>query len=56
MLNKDKLLTYLYDLANKMVVKINEAEDVNMDFITNNTIKITVLLIAARIEEGRFNA
>lgn len=55
-IDREKMLTFLYDLVNRMVVKINEAEDVNLELITNSAIKNTACLIAGEIEKGRFNA
>lgn len=55
-IDREKMLTFLYDLVNRMVVKINEAEDVNLEFITISAIKNTACLIANEIEKGRFNA
>ena len=55
LLDKDKLLTYLYDNYNKAIVNLNEAKELNIEYVIDVSIKNCCKLIAERIEKGAFN-
>lgn len=56
LLDKNKLLTYLYDKNNEEVQFMSEAKDFNIEFVIASTIRSALLELAQLIEKGRFNA
>lgn len=56
LLDKNKLLTYLYDKNNEEVQLMSEAKDFNIEFVIASTIRSVLLELAQLIEKGRFNA
>lgn len=56
LLDKNKLLTYLYDKNNEEVQLMSEAKDFNIEFVIASTIRSVLLELAQLIEKGRFSA
>lgn len=55
LLDKDKLLTYLYHNYNTAIAKINEAKEMDIEYVMDATIKNLIKIIIKRIEKGVFD-